>query len=136
MKRIQSEYARAKFWLNNLFTEQDSKIFIDYFALFENVEFDLIFQNILYFRGIDNKEINEDLTNKLFWKKARKYWTKDMLEWLMNYNPFGPKDQPVKSFTIINRLINVFKGIDVEKVRDFSIILAKILEIMNISKIT
>jgi len=135
MKRIHGEHARYKFWLNNLITEVDAKTYIDKFQEYEQVEFEPIFQNILYFRGVENTEINEDLTNKLFWKKARKFWTKDMLEFINNYNPFGPKDKPVKSFAIINRLINVFKGIDVEKVKDYSIILAKLLEIMNICKI-
>jgi len=116
-------------------TENEAKKLINVFAAYEMVEYDLIFQNVLYFLGNKNTDINEDLTNKLNWKKARNYWTNDTLNLIYKYNPFGPKTAAVSSFAMINRLINVFKGIDVDKVKEYSIILGKLLEIMNCCKL-
>ena len=44
------------------------------FAQFEFVEYEKVFQNILYFAHVEPKEINEPETNKLCWKLARKHW--------------------------------------------------------------
>ena len=70
----------------------------------------MVFQNILYFIGLSNSDINEDNTNKLQWRKARKHWKISVLEALKQYDPFGPKTEPVSSFAIINRLINIFNS--------------------------
>lgn len=80
------------------------------FNQLEIVNFEILFQNILYFIGISNTDINEENTNKLQWKKARKFWNGNVLEALKLYDPFGPKTTPVSSFAMVNRLIDIFNS--------------------------
>ena len=48
-------------------------------------------------------EINEDKTNKLEWKKAKKFW-KNIVFYANNYNPLGAKPQEVKSIYKLNKI--------------------------------
>ena len=97
------------------------------------IEFDPLFQNILYFVGISNLEINEEETNKLQWKKARHFWKIDIYESLKKYDPFGPKAK-VTSFAMINRLIPIFEQESLKKIGDYSLLLSKLLDFMILSK--
>lgn len=93
----------------------------------------MLFQNILYFIGLNNIEINEDETNKIQWKKARKFWNVDVLDFLKKYEPFGAKGK-VSSFAMVNRLITVFSQDTLKSIENYSLTLARILEFMQISK--
>lgn len=96
------------------------------------VEYEILFQNILYFVGIPNTSINEDETNKLQWKKAKKHWKIEVLTALKSYQPFGPKGK-VNSFAMINRLIPIFNPDSFKNIENYSICLARLLEFMQIS---
>ena len=48
-------------------------------------------------------EINENKTNKLEWKKARKLW-KDFYPYVLEYNPIGPKPEQVKQIYKLNKI--------------------------------
>jgi hypothetical protein len=48
-------------------------------------------------------DINEDKTNKLEWKKAKKYW-RNIFYYANNYNPLGPKPQQVKNIYKLNKI--------------------------------
>ena len=48
-------------------------------------------------------EINEDKTNKLEWKKAKKYWN-NVFSYANSYNPLGPKPQEVKHIYKLNKI--------------------------------
>jgi len=97
------------------------------------IEYDLLFQNILYFNGVNNTDINEDDTNKIQWKKARKYWKVDVLDALKKYEPFGAKGK-VSNFAMVNRLISVFSQDSLKSIETYSLTLARLLEFMQISK--
>ena len=110
IKRSQTDYAKSRFIINNLITDSSAKEFILKFNNVDIIDFEPLFQNILYFIGVNNNDINEEGTNKLQWKKAKKYWNSNVLESLKLYDPFGPKTSQVPSFSIINRLIKIFNG--------------------------
>ena len=87
-------------------SEQLLEVFTS-FSKLEFVENELVFQNILYFVGFTGEQINEEATNKLKWKIARHYWTKEILNKLKNYVPFGEKEA-VANALVLND--SVFKG--------------------------
>ena len=79
--------------LNILLTFQD----------FEFVEHIKAFQNLFYFAKINPLDINENKTNKLEWKKARKFWNQ-VFPYIQEYNPVGAKPEPVKQIYKLNKL--------------------------------
>ena len=85
-------------YLNGEFREA-----LETFENFEFVENEKIFQNLLYFCQENPLEINEDKTNKLEWKKAKKYW-KNVFDYANSYNPLGAKPQQVKNIYKLNKI--------------------------------
>ena len=79
--------------LNILLTFQD----------FEFVEHIKAFQNLFYFAKINPLDINENKTNKLEWKKARKYWS-EIFPYIQEYNPIGAKPEPIKQIYKLNKI--------------------------------
>ena len=131
-----NKWFSTRFLLDYLLLKHETlnKLFND-FSNYEFVEFDILFQNILYFVGMDSiekrQEINYENTNKLNWKKARSFWTNDILHKIISYNPYGSKQGiNIKDNKIlkINRLINVFESIDEEKLVEYSTVLKKLLD--------
>jgi hypothetical protein len=91
IRTIEADYGKSRFIINSFYEDENiHKLFL-MLAKFEFVEFERLCQNVLYFIGVSNLEINEENTNKLEWKKARKFWNLSVLEKLKNYNPFGAK---------------------------------------------
>ena len=79
--------------LNILLTFQD----------FEFVEHIKAFQGLFYFAKINPLDINENKTNKLEWKKARKFWNQ-VFPYIQEYNPVGAKPEPVKQIYKLNKI--------------------------------
>ena len=73
------------------------------FQEFEFVEHLKVFQNLFYFAKMEPLDINENKTNKLEWKKARKYW-KDLFPYINEYNPIGAKPEQVKQIYKLNKI--------------------------------
>jgi hypothetical protein len=94
---VKMKYLREAY-LNGEFKEA-----LETFENFEFVEFEKIFQNLLYFCQENPLDINEDNTNKLEWKKAKKFWN-NIFSYANSYNPLGPKPQEVKSIYKLNRI--------------------------------
>ena len=94
---VKMKYLREAY-LNGEFKEA-----VETFENFEFVEFEKIFQNLLYFCQENPLDINEDKTNKLEWKKAKKYW-RNIFYYANNYNPLGPKPQQVKNIYKLNKI--------------------------------
>ena len=76
---------------------------LETFQDFEFVEFSKAFQNLLYFCKANPLDINEQNTNKLEWKKAKKFWS-NIFSYSTNYNPLGPKPEEVKSIYKLNKI--------------------------------
>ena len=76
---------------------------VETFQEFEFVEFSKAFQNLLYFCKCNPLDINEQNTNKLEWKKAKKNWSY-IFTYTINYNPLGPKPEEVKSIYKLNKI--------------------------------
>ena len=79
--------------LNILLTFQD-------FEFVENIK---VFQNLFYFAKINPLDINENKTNKLEWKKARKLWNQ-IFPYIQEYNPVGAKPEPKKQIYKLNKI--------------------------------
>ena len=79
--------------LNILLTFQD-------FEFVENIK---VFQNLFYFVKINPLDINENKTNKLEWKKARKLWNQ-IFPYIQEYNPVGAKPEPIKQIYKLNKI--------------------------------
>jgi hypothetical protein len=50
-----------------------------------------VFQIALYYFGIRNYRINEAGTNKIEWKRAKKYVNSSFFNYISYVNPVGPK---------------------------------------------
>ena len=56
----------------------------------------------MYLLGYFREDICEEKTNKLWWKKAKKYINDEFFNRIINYNPIGPKDSEFKLYQKIN----------------------------------
>ena len=120
-----SQYYASEEYKSKGITEEDEKVFegdlvkmrylkeaylngefreaLETFEHFEFVENEKIFQNLLYFCQENPLEINEDKTNKLEWKKAKRYW-RNVFNYAESYNPLGAKPQQVKNIYKLNKI--------------------------------
>ena len=94
---IKMKYLKENY-LNGEFKEA-----VETFDNFEFVEYEKVFQNLLYFCRENPLEINEDNTNKLEWKKAKRFW-RNIFYFVQNYNPLGPKPEEVKQIYKLNKI--------------------------------
>jgi hypothetical protein len=132
LKQIQTEISKTKFIMKYFFDDENIEtVFLKYSEL-EFVKFDSLFQNILYFIGVNNRDINEENTNKLEWKKAKKFWNIKVIEKLRDYSPIGPKLGKVNPYSYVNRIINNLENLSPrrEEIRAESFVLDRLLEFM------
>ena len=101
-KAFEGDLAKMRY-LKNLLLEGECQNILLTFQEFEFVEYLKIFQNLFYFCKMNPLEINESHTNKLEWKKARKFW-KDLFPYIKEYNPVGPKPEELKSIYKLNKI--------------------------------
>lgn len=130
VKAVESDFMKSRYIINSFFENDDIKKAFLTFPKFEFIEFERLFQNTLYFVGYHNKEINEENTNKLEWKKARKIWNNHVLEKLRDYNPFGPKSGKLPSYQMGNRVIQILETINKEDLRNSSFVLSRLLDFL------
>ena len=90
-------------YLKDAYLNGEFKEAVETFENFEFVEFEKIFQNLLYFCRENPLDINEEKTNKLEWKKAKKYWS-NIFSYVNSYNPLGAKPQEVKPIYKLNKI--------------------------------
>ncbi len=131
-KSIESDFARAKFILDSFLNNQIISNVFNNFNKLEFVEFERLFQNILYFIGINNLEINEENTNKLDWKRARKFWNQEVIKKLRSYNPYGPKSGKLDVFSTRARISNNLESINRDDLRNYSFVLSRLHELVTI----
>ena len=101
-KSFEGDLQKLKY-LKNILLEGDCQNILLTFQEFEFVEYLKIFQNLFYFAKMNPLDINELNTNKLEWKKARKFW-KDLFPYIKQYNPVGPKPEEVKQIYKLNKI--------------------------------
>jgi hypothetical protein len=131
-KAIETELCKSKFTIQ-LFEDEVMKQLFNSFAQYEFIENERIFQHILYFIGVEAAEIHEENTNKLCWKKAKKYWNDSVLEKLRDYNPYGPKGE-VSPYAMCNRILLFLETYDKEVLYKYSVALYKLHEFILTSK--
>ena len=90
-------------YLKKLIIEGECLNILLTFQHFEFVEHIKAFQNLFYFAKINPLDINENKTNKLEWKKARKFWNQ-VFPYIQEYNPVGAKPEPVKQIYKLNKI--------------------------------
>ena len=61
-----------------------------------------VIQSWLYLLGYYREDICEEKTNKLCWKKAKKYINDEFFHKMYSYNPIGPKGGEYKKYQKIN----------------------------------
>ncbi len=131
-KSIESDFARAKFILDSFINNQTISNNFYCFSKLEFVEFERLFQNIFYFVGINNLDINEENTNKLDWKRARKFWTQEIIKKIAAYNPYGPKSGKLDAYSTRGRIFNNLESINREDLKNYSFVLSRIHELVLI----
>ena len=90
-------------YLKNIILEGDCFNILLTFKDFEFVEHIKAFQNLFYFAKINPLDINENKTNKLEWKKARKFWN-EVFPYIKEYNPLGAKPEQIKNIYKLNKI--------------------------------
>ena len=101
-KIFEGDMERMKY-LKQLILEGDCLIILTTFKDFEFVEHIKIFQNLFYFAKINPLDINENKTNRLEWKKARKFW-ENIFPYIQSYDPIGPKPEQIKQIYKLNKI--------------------------------
>ena len=101
-KQFEGDLVKMKY-LREAYLFGEFKEALETFQDFEFVEFSKAFQNLLYFCKANPLDINEQNTNKLEWKKAKKFWS-NIFNYATNYNPLGPKLEEVKSIYKLNKI--------------------------------
>ena len=101
-KAFEGDLVKLKY-LKEAMLQGEFKDAIETFQQFEFVEFSKIFQNVLYFCRENPLDINEEKTNKIEWKKAKKYWS-NIFNYISAYNPLGPKPEQIKNIYKLNKI--------------------------------
>lgn len=101
---------------------------------FQFVDYERLFQHIFYFVGFTNIEVNEINTNKLDWFVAKKLWNSSILDKLLEYIPFGPKEK-LPSYKMQNKLLSYLETIDKEALGKYNFILARMANFLQLSNI-
>ena len=101
-KIFEGDMERMKY-LKQLILEGDCLNILTTFKDFEFVEHIKIFQNLFYFTKINPLDINENKTNRLEWKKARKFW-ENIFPYIQSYDPIGPKPEQIKQIYKLNKI--------------------------------
>ena len=137
-KRVESDYARANSIIQSIVTT-DFLTLLQMFEKFEFVEYEPIFQNVLYFARVEPQEINLPETNALSWKLARTKWSA-IFDILKDYNPLGPKPGKVLSIfkgnIILNKLLPYMEEAKYEEIKTYSYALSRLLDyVVSILKV-
>lgn len=78
-----------------------------------------IIQSVFYILGYEREVICERMTNKIWWKLAKKQLNEEFLKKLMNYQVSGPKESDFKKYHLLNfleRNISTFIPEEVEAI--------------------
>ena len=133
-RKVEEDYGRAN-WNIQTLVSTDFLQCLEMFAQFEFVEYEKVFQNILYFAHVEPKEINEPETNKLCWKLARKHWV-PIFEIFKVYTPLGAKPDQVlsvfKGNVILANLEPFITEEKLEEMKEYSFALTRLLQYVNI----
>ena len=137
-KKVESDYARANSIIQSIVLT-DFLTLLQMFEKFEFVEYEPIFQNVLYFARVEPQEINFPETNALSWKLARTKWSA-IFDILKDYNPLGPKPGKVLSIfkgnIILNKLLPYMEEEKYEEIKTYSYALSRLLEyVVSILKV-
>ena len=137
-RKVEEDYGRAN-WNIQTLVSTDFLQCLEMFAQFEFVEYEKVFQNILYFAHVEPKEINEPETNKLCWKLARKHWV-PIFEIFKEYTPLGAKPDQVlsvfKGNIILANLEPFITEEKLEEMKEYSFALTRLLQyVVDILKV-
>ncbi len=137
-KKVENDYARANSIIQSIVLT-DFLTLLQMFEKFEFVEYEPIFQNVLYFARVEPQEINFPETNALSWKLARTKWSA-IFDILKDYNPLGPKPGKVLSIfkgnIILNKLLPYMEEEKYEEIKTYSYALSRLLEyVVSILKV-
>ena len=99
---IEGNIAKAKYIKSQLLEGSVLEL-LTTFAEWEFIEYEKVFQNLFYFAQAEPILINEPETNKIEWKRARKYW-KDVFPYICNYNPRGAKPDRLRNIHKLNKI--------------------------------
>ena len=137
-RKVEEDYGRAN-WNIQTLVSTDFLQCLEMFAQFEFVEYEKVFQNILYFAHVEPKEINEPETNKLCWKLARKHWV-PIFETFKEYTPLGAKPDQVlsvfKGNVILANLEPFIAEEKLEEMKEYSFALTRLLQyVVDILKV-
>ena len=79
-------------------------------ADYKVIKMQRIFQSLFYLLGYTREAICERDTNKLFWKKAKNLWNKELLKKLEAYEPWGPREGVPPRYRLINWIQHNLEG--------------------------
>lgn len=128
LKGIDGDLAKASYISSIIYNEGLSQN-LSVFGYFEFVEYEKIFQNLLYFVKTEPVLINEPMTNKLQWKTAKKEW-KTFLTKLQEFQPRGPKPDEVNPIFKLNKIKANLESVleKKEEVKEYSFSLYQLVD--------
>jgi hypothetical protein len=85
-----------------------------------------ILQSLFYLLKYNREQICEDGTNRLFWKKAKKFFNDDILTKIAAFSPYGPKTEEYKKYQMINFIEKNLSESEIEAVEEYNPALAKL----------
>lgn len=108
-----------------LVPEQWKKSVID-LSMRNIIKMPRVLQTLFYLLKYEREDICETGTNKLDFKKAKKFINDSMFKAMANYNPFGPNHTEFKEYQKMAFLKKNLDSCDEEKVEDYDIVMSKI----------
>lgn len=91
------------------------------------VKFGRIFQGLFYLLKFrERSQLCEPGTNKLGWKKAKKFVSEELFGKMGDYWPIGPKEENYKEYEKLQFIKDNLEGIKEEEVDEYSVALGKL----------
>lgn len=102
------------------------------FKNFRVIKYPRVLQSLLYLLCYNREDICEEGTNKLCWKKAKKYIDLNLFVKIKEYVIFGPKNE-VKEYQKINFILKNLEDYKLEDVESYSLLFGQIIKYIKIT---
>ena len=113
--------------LNTEYFQEALKEFKDY----KVVKLLRVFQMAFYLFGVRNWQVVERGTNKLDWKRSKKFINENFFNYIANYHPCGEKPFTPPEYAMSKRLQTDISYLSDEKTEEYSLALALVLKFIR-----
>ena len=116
---VEYNYGKTSFLINTIISTDMMRL-LKMFTEMEFIQYEQIFQNVLYFCRVMPEDINEEKSYKLSWKKAKIQW-ENIFDYLKNYSPLGARPGKIRRVFKGNRILShLAPYVEEEKIKELN----------------